>query len=557
MYEKASEVLLHQWDVEAKLLEDPRLKRYAVELDFRDKQVMLRQVACLMQASDKGLAGNFIRREDLAACLTDYLETRKKAQNAPSIAVVMIDQLRERNFILCALGGDAYGFVHRTFLEYFCASEIVERFGRRGLPGGLSFDDLRDQVFGQHWQDETWHEVLRLITGMIDAEFVGDLIKWLLQQPVNRFEFLTEESVGEARQQKPGLINLLLAADCYGEVRTRPAITPIESQLLNCLQAEVEQEYPYRFTADTAEAMVSAIASHWQDNPDIRHWLKQQIGRLSPDSSDLLGWFNRSYIPEAAVRAIVGTWFNDPETLPWLKQRAQSDQDNYVRGAAVEALARGYKEDPETLPWLKQRAQSDQDSAVRRAAVAALARGYKEDPETLPWLKQRAQSDQAEYVRRAAVEALARGYREDPETLPILKQRAQSDEDSDVRRAAVEALAWGYKEDPETLPILKQRAQSDQDSAVRHAAVEALARGYKEDVTVFEVLQSIATTDPFQRESPWDSNPRQIALSALLTDHPNHAHILELLHDRAYNDPDEALREWAHQRLATMNDQEG
>ncbi len=25
-------------------------------------------------------------------------------------------------------GADYYGFIHRTFLEYFCASDIVEKF---------------------------------------------------------------------------------------------------------------------------------------------------------------------------------------------------------------------------------------------------------------------------------------------------------------------------------------------------------------------------------------------------------------------------------------------
>jgi predicted NACHT family NTPase len=179
LYEKASEVLLYQWDVEAKLLEDPRLKKYAVEIDFRDKQAMLRRVAYAMQASEKGLAGNFILREDLQSCLTNYLKENKEAQSVPSIAMVMIAQLRERNFALCSLGDEAYGFIHRTFLEYFCASEMVHQFEKQRI---LSFEQLRDHVFGQHWQDETWHEVLRLICGMVDASIAGQLIEFLIAQ---------------------------------------------------------------------------------------------------------------------------------------------------------------------------------------------------------------------------------------------------------------------------------------------------------------------------------------------------------------------------------------
>jgi predicted NACHT family NTPase len=62
LYEKASEVLLHQWDVEQKLLENPRID--SVAIDYKDKQAMLRQVAYHMQAADKGLAGNLIRGDD-------------------------------------------------------------------------------------------------------------------------------------------------------------------------------------------------------------------------------------------------------------------------------------------------------------------------------------------------------------------------------------------------------------------------------------------------------------------------------------------------------------
>ena len=45
----------------------------------------------------------------------------------------MIGQLRERNFILCYVGVDNYAFVHRTFLEYFCASEFVRQFEKEKI----------------------------------------------------------------------------------------------------------------------------------------------------------------------------------------------------------------------------------------------------------------------------------------------------------------------------------------------------------------------------------------------------------------------------------------
>jgi hypothetical protein len=158
LYDQASRVLLYHWDVDHKRLNLP-----LDAIGRREKQEMLRLIAYEMQAGEEGLKGNLISSDRLIAILTGYLrdqgfsEPREKANT-------LIQQLRERNFILCYRGADTYGFMHRTFLEYFCAVEIVHRFEKQRT---LTFDQLRAtnslEIFGQHWQDETWHEVLRLI----------------------------------------------------------------------------------------------------------------------------------------------------------------------------------------------------------------------------------------------------------------------------------------------------------------------------------------------------------------------------------------------------------
>lgn len=112
LYNQASRVLLHQWDVERALIEDARLDPKTI--DYRDKQAMLRKVAYRMQSSEKGLAGNLISAADLEAILTDYLKTIEVEQ-ARTVARLFINQLRTRNFILCFLGADSYAFVHRIF----------------------------------------------------------------------------------------------------------------------------------------------------------------------------------------------------------------------------------------------------------------------------------------------------------------------------------------------------------------------------------------------------------------------------------------------------------
>jgi hypothetical protein len=254
----------------------------------------------------------------------------------------------------------------------------------------------------------------------------------------------------------------------------------------------------------------------------------------------------------SGLQEIAQGWKDDPATLPNIKQRAQSDDDWTVRLSALQELARGWKDDPETLPILKQLAQYDDDSAVRFSALQEIAWGWKDDPKTLPWLKQLAQSKDNWDVRRAAVQELARGWKSDPETLPWLKQLAQSEDNGDVQPSAVQELARGWKDDPETLAWVKQLAQSDSNWAVRRAAVQELARGWRNESGIFELLCDVAINDPFDREEDWQDNPRQTALAAMIELYPDRPQILELVRDRAQNDRDQKLREFAQEKLTQL-----
>jgi HEAT repeat protein len=338
--------------------------------------------------------------------------------------------------MLCFMGGGNYAFVHRTFLEYFCAEAIVDRFQ---VEQTLTIDALKTEIFG-HWPDETWHEVLRLVAGQLAPKFVKEILEWLLQQPD------PNQSCG----------HIFLAARCVAEVRNRGE--------LGSTEARVRQE-----TGDLIE-----------------------FGRRSYSFPLQLEEFMQMItVHQQAVALVAEVWNDNKETLLWLKERAQSDEKWDVRQSAVRELARGWKKDPDTLVWLKERAQSDENVDVRWSAVRELARGWKEDPDTLVWLKERAQSDENGDVRLSAVRELARGWKDDPDTLVILKQRAHSDEDEDVRQCAVRELARGWKDDPDTLVILKQRAQSDENGAVRQSAVEELARGWKEDPEIQAFLNKL------------------------------------------------------------------
>lgn len=600
LYNQASRVLLYQWDVERSLVEDSRLDPKTI--DAKDKQEMLRRVAWKMQSAPEGLAGNIISAEDLEDILIEYLKN-KDFDQPRNRAKLIINQLRTRNFILCYLGADSYGFIHRTFLEYFCASQVVNRV--QALE--LSLDELKAEVFGPHWDDEFWQEVLCLIAGLIAGKLTGEVIQFLMAQD------------GEFENCQ----TLFLAAKCLNEVRDRKAIAGIDSALLERLKELTKcelSEHSIGFHVNGKEIeligeihtqAVSTIALTWKDDPKTLLWLKQ----LAQSDGDNCG------VRYAAIQALAWGWKDDSEILPWLKQLAQSKDDNWaVRQAAVQELVRGWKNDSETLPILKQIAKFDYDSFVRRLAVQELAYGWKDDLETLPILKQIAQyggssgvqsvavkelvrcwkndcetlpiiKQLAQYgensdVREVAIQELAREWQNDPETLDILKQRAQYDEDSDVREVAVQKLArgWkdpktldiirqcaqnddnsdvriaafielshGWKDDPETLSIIKQLAQYDDDFRVRFLALTELTYGWKDDQNLFELWCAIAISHPFMRYLSFQDNSRQIALQILLEQYPDRPKTLEILRDRFVNDPDEQVRNFAEKQLAKLD----
>lgn len=472
LYNQASRVLLHQWDVERALVEDKRIDPKTI--DYKDKQAMLRQVAYYMQTGDKGLAGNLIKEDDLVKILTDYLKTIEVSQ-AREAARVMINQLRTRNFMLCFLGADYYAFVHRTFLEYFCAWKFVWKFEKER---SITIDYLKTEVFGKHWQDETWHEVLRLIAGMIDDHFTLEIINYLIDINV-------EEGT---------LVNLFLAAYCLVEVRNRQVIKSTADELLEQFKDLIKYDLPYYYDSKgdnediqlvreiRAQAIIT-VATIWKDDPYTLSFLKHLC--ITDDNSD---------VRSAALDALASNFKENPDTLPFLKHQATVDDDENVRIRVVQALASNFKEHPDILPFMKHLA-TDNSAVMRYAAVLALARNFKEDSDTLVILKHCATADDHGHVRRLAVSLLANNFKEDPETLTFLKDWASADSNIVVRHIAVSVLARNFKEDPDTLTFLKDLATADDDGYVRSSAVEALARNFKEVHDTLPLLKYLATAD--------------------------------------------------------------
>ncbi len=175
-YHYAADMLCHLWDIN-KHLRQAGVKGY-VELD--DKRKILGRLAFRMQSVERGLAGNLLMEEDLSKELENYFRERYKLKTAKAkaAALAMLAELREPNYVICLYGSGVYGFVHRTFLEYFCAAELVRRL--QVDPVAYSIEWLLEEVYERHWRDPAWHEVLRLVCGMAKVKDAGQIIRFLI-----------------------------------------------------------------------------------------------------------------------------------------------------------------------------------------------------------------------------------------------------------------------------------------------------------------------------------------------------------------------------------------
>ena len=271
-----------------------------------------------MQSGEAGLAGNIISAQDLEAILTEYLKSIDLDQSR-DVARRMITQLRERNFILCYLGADNYAFVHRTFLEFFAAWAFVWEFKETQT---LTFEELRAQTFGAHWQEESWQEVLRLIAGMLEPIFVGRTIEFLMAQ--------------DGKSDK--YANLFLAAECLAEMRTRNASQAIAKTLLDKVKVLTQFDLEHHSNESSHEEKTKLIQE----------------------------------VRTKAVSTVSTIWADSRETLAWLKLRIQIDKDSVVRKTALKQLTIGFKEDSETLGYLKGLVADAPHEEVRSQAVDSI-----------------------------------------------------------------------------------------------------------------------------------------------------------------------------------------
>lgn len=511
LYDHASSVLIHHWDWER------RIKEWNIKIEYvskDDKEELLRRIAYRMQSATKGLAGNYIHKDTLQTEFEKYFKERyqKNPADAKLAAQVLIDQLRERNFVLCRYGSNLYGFIHRTFLEYFCACSLVWKFN---IKHEFDIEDMKN-IFKEHWGDKSWHEVLRLICGMIDEKFSEILICYLMREPPpnksniqeianlypeifysnpgikfvhfsesDRFcEYLYPDISEEEFNSAWTTGRISLAIKCLGELKNIETIRDTSSELLEkTWELLVENGPYYEREYEDIITSIKSVGKRWIGREILKDWIRKYARNLKNKDK-----YYRYFYGNSNIGVFIGSVGAGDKDIKKSVDSLLKNGDSMLKNIALTALAFGWFDESDTLKLLQNYALKDANEFVRGRAISLIGQRWQGDTNNLILLQNCALNDKAYSVRNSAIQVIS-SWSNNSNALPFLCDLAKSASDFKIRQSAVQQIGKDWKMDIIALDLLKDRAANDTYSGVREMAILLLGEQWKNDSIVSSMLR--------------------------------------------------------------------
>ncbi|MFD3996851.1 HEAT repeat domain-containing protein [Streptomyces sp. NPDC058583] len=480
VYEHAVDVLVEHWDP-SKYLRDRRVEEHLPYLGAEDKRELLRLIARQMQEGHGGISGNHIAGPDLLKSIEEYLKGRYALppDRVATAARVMLDQFRHRNFILSRYGGEIYGFVHRTFLEYLAATDLAHRFNHER---SLSEEDLQD-LFAEKVQDPTWHEILLLLVGLLDERFVAGVIDRLLAPRAL--------SVPLGNYDDRAFVEVAFVARCLGEVRRPAALAPQSTAMVRevirlfevATRLGVTFFNPYETVASLGPALL-ALGETWAGRDDFLRWHE----RWSQDEGREGGFMSVNSTEQLAADILASLWAAEqPSVAVGIAESAITTGSPVVRVAAAHLLLRHAGSDPEALEPIERCLRADVNPAARAALLRALGKSDSVAPALSTRLAvERLTRDADATVRLTALGCLPHQRPADSEVRAALGG-ARNDTDSGVRKVALYRLI--VDSEGSRRAAMLQSALHDADPESRIWALSAVEASAGDDPVARALVQ--------------------------------------------------------------------
>ncbi|MFE1548477.1 HEAT repeat domain-containing protein [Streptomyces sp. NPDC058718] len=515
VYEHAVDVLVEHWDPSKSLKGGP-VQEHLLYLGPEDKRELLRLVARRMQEGHGGVSGNHIAGPDLLKSFEEYLKDRfaLPPDRAATAARLMLDQFRHRNFILSRFGGEIYGFVHRTFLEYLAATDLAHRFHHEQ---SLSEEDLQD-LFASKIHDPAWHEILLLLVGLLHERFVAGVIDRLLAPKA------LAVPLGDRADE--AFAEVAFVARCLAEVRRVGALAPQSTamvartiRLFEVARALGVTIFPNSEHLEPLGPALMALGADWAGRDDYLRWCERWTRAETEE-----WWMLEGSASRLAMR--IGLFLRgggEPPSTELLAETAMNGAGRVARISAAGLLVDGAGSDAASWERVAQCLRHEPDEEVRAALMARLR--YDEDVDHA-WVARLAVEllgDEDSEVRQAALDCLQLHRIATPEARAALDGMSD-DPDPRVRASVLRPLALHAEDGARAMELLRP-ALEDADPGVRGAALSAVVKRAGDERVVRDLVQELLRND----DSPEVMIAAINAVREIGSDDPGtHAHLCEL-----------------------------
>ncbi|GIF23759.1 hypothetical protein BJ973_004370 [Actinoplanes tereljensis] len=507
LYERCGETLLEDWEL-SKGIEDEDFK-LKVPIRTAQKSEILQQVAMYMlEHNQSGTELNAIAYAPLRDIVSQYL--KEKYQLSPgeseAIAVDILRHLMERTYVLAGIGERVFGFVHRTFMEYFAACRRLAQFNARKADFGW----LTREVFGARWNTPEWEEVLLLLIAMLHDQGT----------PIH-------EVVDYLRTECPTSppFNLAFAARCLGDAGDVKDPAYGQTVLAELARAIVEQSALTRRTG-AQEFMQAALGAFASLAPLVTIPAAVQEAIAELDAAKTVAARTAAWQMGFAMRS-------RKERLAYALTALQDPQEAVRRGA-IAALEREWPGRPDIGAALADVVKNDRQARVRTTALSTMQRSWRTEPAILDAIASRADQETAyTYVVRL-IEYLAANWHGNPTAFDLvvrLSRRPQRTipyeyDHHSVIKAAVSAVTRAWRTDPRAFTSIRDIVENDPDYRCREAAINAIAGGWAENDQAWALLRGHA----IGAASPSD---RRAAMRAIVRSRPADDEGLAFVRDTA------------------------
>ncbi|WP_299542462.1 NACHT domain-containing NTPase, partial [uncultured Streptomyces sp.] len=508
VYAHAINVLIERWDRDAKFLKapDPPTNDVAHALEglTADRRLkLLERIARTMQEGAGKPAGTFIHHDDLTGIIKAFLT---ESNIAPDVATVtanlMVEHLRSRNFLLAHYGGGLYGFVHRTFLEYLAATDLLYRRGEEEWPRDHLMDILIQQA-----ENPAWHEVLLLTAGGLIKRDLAALLAQLLhrhEQDNDHFApmlTLAIRALAEAGNigapYVPGTID-----PCLSVAAQSDAVVDTLTRALS----------PHQMVRSLSRALpaLGTFEHSWsgRDRYMRWYWAYSSVMEYSGNADDVAAALSRTpqeatillhashfrgmaYLGRSAIQVLGERWPDRERTFATVLNAA-TDTNAYVRNAALVVLGERWPDRERTFATVLNAAtDTDTSTDARETALSVLGERWPDRERTFATVLNAA-TDTDAYVRIMALDVLGERW-PDREQIFATVLNAATDTDTYVRIMALDVLGERWPDQEQTLTTVLN-ATTDTDTYVRETALRVLGERWPDqEQTLTTVLN--ATTD--------------------------------------------------------------